>query len=302
MSYKVTAVIVTYNKVDLLKECLSNLISFKELLSKIIVVNNASTDDTEEYLKKLLIKESVLDVQTEAKNLGGAAGFNVGIKKAMENNPDSVWVMDDDTIPTIDTLKKLIEAKDWLEKRKQSWGLLASNVRWIDGNAANMNIPLSFRDWNRSLNPFLVSIEHSSFVSMFINASTIKKVGFPIKEFFIWGDDLEYSNRISALLPCYCVTNSFVTHKMGANQKADIFKDSPDRVSRYFYDVRNNFYICRKRSKKNAFNYAVGVLLKCVRVLFSGKGSFPKFNILIKGFFAGLFFNPKVEKYQDNKR
>lgn len=299
MKYSVVAVVVTYNKLNMLKECLSNLLACGDLLSGILVINNASTDRTAEYLQSLAQKETSIIFQTEEANLGGAAGFNKGIKRAMLEKPDAIWVMDDDTIPNVESLESLLKAKEWLHRNNSPWGILASNVRWIDGSPANMNVPLVLRDWNKSLNPNLVQIEHSSFVSMFINASAVKRVGYPISEFFIWGDDLEYSNRISGILPCFCVVNSFVIHKMNANKKADIFSDSPERISRYFYDVRNNFYICKKHGMKKTINYAVGVLIKSFLLLFSGRGAITKFWIVLKGFFAGIIFNPQIEEYSE---
>lgn len=299
MSYKVVAVVVTFNKVELLKECVSGLLDCREMLSKIVVVNNASTDSTEKYLKDLSKKESLIDIQTENENLGGAAGFNIGLKLAMSGNPDAVWVMDNDTIPNKETLNSLLKSKDWLLENNSSWGLLASNVRWIDGSAANMNVPLAKRNWNTSKNKNLVQIEHSSFVSMFINSKAIKEMGYPISDFFIWGDDLEYSRRISMVIPSYCVTDSIVVHKMASNQKTDVFNDSADRIPRYFYDVRNNFYIQKNNGIKNALKYAVKTFIKMFKVLFKGKKyKWQRFYVIFRGFFAGMIFNPTVEKYK----
>lgn len=299
MDFKVVAVVVTFNKLNLLKECLSHLLDCKDFLSKIVVINNASTDYTEKYLENLSAEESLIMVQNEKVNLGGAAGFNLGLKLAMSENPDAVWAMDNDTIPTQETLKSLLRAKDWLLANNSSWGLLASNVRWTDGSVANMNVPLALRNWNRSKNNNLVQIEHSSFVSMFINATAIKKLGYPISDFFIWGDDLEYSRRISMVIPSYCVTDSIVVHKMASNQKTDVFNDSADRISRYFYDVRNNFYIQKNNGIENALKYAIKTFIKMFKVLFKGKKyKWRRFYAIFRGFFAGIVFNPTVEKYK----
>jgi len=48
---KIDAVVVTFNRLDKLKECLEALSTFD--LNNIFVINNASTDGTKEYLKKL---------------------------------------------------------------------------------------------------------------------------------------------------------------------------------------------------------------------------------------------------------
>ena len=78
----------------------------------------------------------------------------------------------------------------------------------------------------------------ASFVSLFIKASVIKQLGLPIKEFFIWTDDWEYTRRISRKYNCYLVNKSVVTHKSKSNMGADIINDSEDRLDRYKYIYR----------------------------------------------------------------
>ena len=298
ISSKCVAVVVTYNKLDLLKECLHQLIDCKSFLYKIVVINNASTDATASYLRGLSQNfPTLLDIVNEESNLGGAAGFNHGIKRAMELGADSVWVMDNDCIVSEQTIRPLMKARKQLESDKVEWGVLASNVRWIDGSAALMNIPKLSKFWNENRYSNLIKLEHSSFVSMFINAQVIKEVGYPIADFFIWGDDAEYSKRIADRYPSYCVTDSLVTHKMGSNQRVDILTDSKDRLPRYFYDVRNNFYISRKSGFKETLRFLYGFAKKITDVLFRGTNKIKKLGILIHGFFAGMFFSPVVERY-----
>ncbi|MDM7524971.1 glycosyltransferase [Lacticaseibacillus rhamnosus] len=294
------AVVVTYNKLKLLKECLANLLACKSYLYKIVIVNNASTDGTNLYLTELASKNSLVDVVNEETNLGGASGFNHGIKRAMALKASTIWVMDDDCMVKQRTISSLFDAKNFLVSQGITWGVLASNIRWTDGSAALMNIPKVKRIWNDSPASNLVGIEHSSFVSMFINALTVKKVGYPISDFFIWGDDAEYSMRIARTFPSYCVTDSFATHKMVNNRTADILTDSEDRLSRYFYDIRNNLYISKKTGFKEVLKSIYGLTKKIFLVLFFGGNRLKKIGIMLKGFFAGVFFHPKIEKYHES--
>ena len=79
----VLAVVVTYNRKQLLLECIEALQKLEETKCDILIVNNASTDDTEETVKAMA-SDTLLYVNTGA-NLGGAGGFNYGIKYAVEN-------------------------------------------------------------------------------------------------------------------------------------------------------------------------------------------------------------------------
>jgi len=294
---KNVAVLVTYNKIELLKECLNGVMKSSNLLDTIVIVNNNSTDGTFEYLTNFSKKNSKILVLNETKNRGGAAGFNLGIKQAMRMDADTIWIMDDDTVPDDSTLEKLLDAKERLKGEFDEWGILASNVRWIDGSAALMNIPKVDKVWNESMFSRMIAIKHSSFVSMLINATAVKELGYPISDFFIWGDDVEFSERVSARFPSFCVTDSRVVHKMTRNQRVDILSDDEKRIPRYYYDVRNKMYIVRQQEVKQRIKYYIHFVHILLVVLFAGRGCFKKLGVLMHGFWDGIFFHPKVEKY-----
>ncbi len=105
---KVIAVVVTYNRKELLKECIEALINQDYKNCEILIVDNASTDGTKEFIEKY-IKDSKIIYKNTGSNLGGAGGFNYGIRKACELGCDFVWVMDDDWIVKKDTLTKLLD-------------------------------------------------------------------------------------------------------------------------------------------------------------------------------------------------
>jgi GT2 family glycosyltransferase len=93
MSGRVCAVVVTYNRRDLLRECLVSLQAQTHVPDTILVVNNASTDGTAQMLSAEFAQ---LEVLTLAENVGGAGGFHAGMKWAYEQGYDWLWLMDDD--------------------------------------------------------------------------------------------------------------------------------------------------------------------------------------------------------------
>lgn len=291
----ISAVIVTYNKLELLKEAIDAILSQTIIPDSIIIVDNASTDGTKTYIENLQAQNSIIYPIFMTKNLGGAGGFNRGIKQAMAMNSDYIWVMDDDTIPTQTALEEILKAKE--EIGEDNFSFLASNVRWIDGEPCLMNIPRVLKDWNK-LDDY-VELEFSSFVSMFINATSVKKVGYPITDFFIWGDDVEYAKRLRHDNSGYYVPHSVVIHKMAANTRTDIFVDHKDRLPRYFYAERNGFYNDRQDGIKEMFKHIIiRDIWVPLKILFTPtEYKFKKITILLKGFFAGLVFNPKIEQY-----
>lgn len=293
----ISTVVVTYNKLSLLRECLNAILNQTCLPDTIIVVNNNSTDGTKEYLDELSKENSKISPIHLSENIGGAGGFNSGIKQAMALHSDYIWIMDDDTIPSSTALEELVKAKDDL---KGEFSFLASNVRWVDGSPCLMNIPKVLQNWNSIEN--YVELEFSSFVSMFVNAEVVKKVGYPITEFFIWGDDVEYAHRLGKIKPGYYVDKSVVLHKMNENKRTDILKDHESRLPRYYYAVRNGLYQARKNGKKDVVKYVIfSYLWLNLRIIFTkNEHKLKKLSILNKGFFSGLTFNPLIEQYKDD--
>ncbi len=106
---KICTVIVTYNRYELLKECLDSLLN-QTYKTDILIVNNASTDGTDIKIKTdgYLKNENIIYKELD-KNLGGAGGFSFGVKFALDNNYDYVWLMDDDAEPELNTLEGLIK-------------------------------------------------------------------------------------------------------------------------------------------------------------------------------------------------
>jgi GT2 family glycosyltransferase len=207
-------------------------------------------------------------------------------------------MMDNDTIPCKTALEKLMVHMNDPDKNP---GFLSSVVKWIDGRPCLMNIPTVGDFWPEYLSEKLVRLKSASFVSLFIPRNSIDQVGYPIKEFFIWGDDVEFTNRITQKRSGYLVTDSVVIHKMGKNETTDIIKDDPKRINRYFYDFRNSIYIAKKSGGRQLLKIYVRLLTILFKILIKQNDfKMKKINILLKGMIAGIFFNPKIETAQNS--
>lgn len=298
MEYKrdsICAIVVTYNRKNLLEETIRALLQQSVKLNEIIVVNNCSTDGTEDILENFKDYISVINLE---KNIGGAGGYNKGLKYAYEKGHSLFWVMDDDTIVKHDTLERLMCAYDKL--RGEDIGFLCSNVLWTDGTPCLMNIPVVDIPYNQRLSDGLIKVKSATFVSMLFTKEAIKKCGYPIKDFFIWGDDVEFTQRISKKFNNYMVIDSTVIHKMKVNLSADIILDE-NRLERYFYAFRNRFYIGRRNGIRSLLKYLINGLITIFQVIVkSPRFKFKKIIIILKGIFAGLFFYPKIEYPDDN--
>lgn len=289
-SKNVSAIIVTYNKLDLLKECIESVRNQTYQLSHIIIVNNASTDGTLEFLEA---QEDVITINMKT-NLGGAGGFQVGVKSFFDNTTDDLcWIMDDDTIPDKTALYELISAANRLDFK---FGFLSSFVYWKDGTPAAMNKPAIHEKWNDKLSLGIVRIKSASFVSLLTQRQWIKISGLPIGEFFIWGDDIEYTKRITLNEHSYLVPSSMVLHKMGQNNTVNIIVDDYQRVPRYVYSFRNRFYTAKCAGLGTVIHellrniYLIGKIL-----LYSNDHKLLRIKQVIIGQTRGIRFNPKIE-------
>lgn len=295
MDNGVVAVVVTYNRKALLKECVNALLKQTYPLDHIIIIDNHSTDGTGDYIQSYL-KSGLIDYEYMEQNIGGAGGFNQGIKEAAKYTSEYIWLMDDDTIPTSDALKKMMDAAD---KVGFEFGFLASNVLWKDGTPCLMNIPKVHEDWiyqTQYLESNLVRLESASFVSLLVSKKAVRECGLPIKDFFIWGDDVEYTKRISKKFINYFCGDSVVVHKMKFNERTDIYTDSGTRLKRYEYMIRNRGKEIQDKGVYEKLKYLLRGMVLSLSLLIKGSNHrFERAKVVFVGTIKGLTFNPAIE-------
>lgn len=290
---KIDAVVVTFNRLEKLKECVSTLSQFN--LSNIFIINNASTDGTAEYLATAHQEIPNLRVFNLDHNIGGAGGFNVGMKKFIENSTsDYVWIMDDDTIPQNGSMELLNKG---LAENSEA-GFAIGQVYWTDWELAKMNLPILAKE--QPLDSKIRWIKEASFVAIMFPRQAILKAGYPISDFFIWGDDVEYTARmVRQGFKGIQVVDAEIIHKMGANVGINILDENSNqgRIKRYFFNYRNRLYLNRQKGILSVLKSLVGRVLWGLRIILT-KNDFKKLklSVLYKGTVAGLFFNPKIEK------
>ena len=300
-SKKITAVIVTYNRHKLLERCIKAVLGQKNISCDVLIIDNGSTDGTADFIwNEYGGRREVLYINT-GKNTGGTGGFYIGIREAVKRGYEYIWMMDDDVIPQETTLAMLFTADQRLNGR---WGFLSSVAYWIDGNICRMNIQKKtiFRHiGSAAYQEELMPIKMCSFVSLLIKTSVVKEVGLPIREYFIWTDDYEYTGRISRLYPCYVIPGSQVCHSMQKNIKPNLAVDDKKRFGRYWYLYRNDVH-CYRQYGIQGWVYIILKDMHAITnvLLHSKRDKILKIKIIIKGFLAGLKFFPDVEKWESD--
>ena len=296
---KIAAVVVTYNRKELLCECLDAVLAQKKIAPDILIIDNHSTDGTKETVADYMSGNDRIHYFDTGSNLGGAGGFQYGIRKGVELGYDYLWLMDDDCIPRPGALAALLK-----HEPKGPCGFLTSKVLWKDGSICKMNVQRA--ELTKNVSNFskgqVQPVVMASFVSLLLRTDVVRELGLPIKEFFIWTDDWEFTRRISRKYPCYLVTDSVVMHKSKMNIKADISSDTPDRLDRFYYLYRNDVFLYRREGLRG-FLYECGRLsIHCVRVVTKSKGhKLKRLGKIFSGTAAGFRFHPEIEYVKESK-
>ena len=295
---RVTAVVVTYNRCEMLQRCLAHLAA-QTAPCDVLVVDNASTDGTQQWLREYCAAHPGVRVLRMQENTGGAGGFSAGIEESVKAGYDGAWIMDDDCLPQSDALERLLEA-DRLLGGAEHYGLLSSAVLWTDGRECRMNrqkLRKRYYEYLELLQHGLVQIEQATFVSLLIPAATVRKVGLPIREFFIWGDDIEYTRRIAVRhgMPCFMAGASRVVHAMEHNSGSSIAEDGPQRIARYNYAYRNENYLYRMEGIRGFAYYTAKCAKNAPMILLRAKDHrAARLAVIVRQYICGLFFNPKI--------
>jgi len=291
---KICAVVVSYNRKDLLIECLEALLKQTRPIEGIYIIDNESTDGTPEILKdRGYITEMPPDNLKEAwekefevenltdknkvkiyyvrmdKNTGGAGGFYEGVKRGYERGYDWLWLMDDDAEPKFDALEKTFSYM-------QTKGVVViSNLKvskdgspqyihrgWKDICNINNTVVKYITDSDITNKEFL-EIDFSSFVGFMISRDGISKAGFPKKEFFLHCDDLEYSFRVRKYGKILLITKSIIYHKDVAKSNVEykeIYLRKSVRVPFQFFWLRYFVYRNLVYLKKHECGFSVAFL------------------------------------------
>ncbi|WP_320047889.1 glycosyltransferase [uncultured Ilyobacter sp.] len=185
MTKKLAVVVVTFNRLDWLNKNLKSLLNQTKKIDKIYIIDNCSTDETPEFLKRTTFNyKNIVSVSLD-KNYGGAGGFYYGLKKAYEDGNEWICLMDDDCILESDCIEKMFKH---MNNKKNAYIPLELDIE----TRSKILLEVKYDKENNLLN----YLELGPFNAFTVHRDLINKIGFPEKEYFIYGDDDEYSLRI----------------------------------------------------------------------------------------------------------
>lgn len=296
---KIFAVVLTYNRKDLLAQCLKAIYSQTRRCDRVIVIDNASSDGTEQML--LEADYPNLECHVLSRNIGASGGFNAGFRLAYQGGADMVWMMDDDVIAEPDALQRLVEADDLLEDSGMERSFLLSTAYTESGlitNAPSLDVRpnrIRYENWPLTLRHGLAPIRRGTFVSILVPRRTLENYGLPIASMFIWGEDTEYTLRVTEKTPGYLVGNSRVLHLRQENGSIDIKAETNQaRLKYHRHYVRNEVFVARKYYRQRR---ALLTVLHQFRLMgeLAAKGEWDKVRIVLQGVVESGRFKPGSE-------
>jgi rhamnopyranosyl-N-acetylglucosaminyl-diphospho-decaprenol beta-1,3/1,4-galactofuranosyltransferase len=195
---RVVAVVVTFNRLGLLQRLVKALQEVPEL-AEIVVVDNASTDGTGEWLAATAASadEPAVVARTLDFNRGGAGGFHEGLRLAVERGADLVWLMDDDGLPDPDCLETLLaHAGD-----HDFWGPVVVDEDDQDRLVFPIRLPgratvvHRMAEVRAAARDGVIREVVIPFNGVLVTRELVERIGLVREEYFIWGDDHEYRLR-----------------------------------------------------------------------------------------------------------
>lgn len=188
------------------------------LKSKIIVVDNGSADDSDLLLERYLSKEVIL-IKLD-KNYGFGSGCNSGIKCALMNGADFIWLLNNDALPESNCLEMMIQEFSKNECIGLVGAIIKDNTNIIKDHSGSFMNPLTLSVKNTYLSDKINSSEYSWITGacMLLSCKLINSVGFFDEDFFMYWEDADFCQR--ARLAGYVLAvseNAIVYHTAGTS-------------------------------------------------------------------------------------
>ncbi len=295
-AHDVVAVVVTWNRRELLLQSLAAVREQHPAPSAVVVVDNGSTDGTADAVRQRFPE---VDLVVRSDNTGGAGGFAAGMARALDRHaPDALWLMDDDTVPQPGALAELLRAYTTYrgERGGRRPALVASRVVWTDGEEHPMNTPrrrpgAGRRERRAAAAIGCLPVRSASFVSLLCDAAAVRERGLPIADYFLWNDDFEFSTRLLRGRTGLLCPSSLVEHRTATFGAADA-----DPGERFYYEVRNKTWLftrSRGLSPVEKAVYAASTARRWVRTFRSSADRATLRRGLLRGLRDGLRAGPR---------
>jgi GT2 family glycosyltransferase len=295
----VAAIVLNWNAADETIDCVNSLIQSSYANLQIIIVDNASTDDSVKLIRTAFPEIKLLCNQ---KNTGYAGGNNVGINWALNQNADYILILNNDVTVDFSMVSILVET---IEQNEQI-GLISGKVFYKENTARIFTGAGRFIKWrctgvNRGttfgrfyLHNRECAVNYISGVLFLARADVFRKVGLLDEKYFMYFEDLEFSFRVSKKYILFYSPNAISYHKSGGGTKWSNYSEIY-----LYYQTRNRLIVFEDKN----IVYRIYVLFftlfitvaKSITISFTSKSENSiknkRINALWRGLKDGLLYN-----------
>lgn len=249
-------VVVTFNRSHLLSQLLDSIIEMEPKPGHVVVIDNASTDDTTAVVEGYRARIGTeLVYRRLEENTGGSGGFSAGVETAYQLGAEWIWVMDDDVAVIPDGLARMGAWTDRFQViQGRRYDYDGSEFYWQYRIAERMQIPIPFAPSGFDAAGYK-PMNSGCFEGMFIHRDIVQQIGIPDPRFFIYWDDQTYGWLASQVAEPVIV-DEFVLNRTREIQQLDMgirhFNASSDTYR--YYIMRNRGYL--KQYQKAYGNYS----------------------------------------------
>jgi len=289
----VAAIVVTYNRRELLEKCLLALYNQLMPLQKIILVDNCSADGTKDMLmSRGFIEGGLIDYIRLEENTGGAGGFSVGLKRGYELGFDWFWLMDDDALPNPDALHEILLVAKNTQNVYGSVAKSGCKTSWILTLRSGCNKFIMVENLEEV--PALSEVSSLPFLGFLIHRELVEKIGMPDAQFFISCDDVEYCERAKkAGASIFVAGKSRLEHPKALQTKINIFGHTIYYLQlspwKRYYDTRNRIILARRHFGGRFFYQTIpGIIVRMIFALMREKDRWHQAKAFMVGIFDGV--------------
>lgn len=272
---RVAIAIVTFNRSGFLRELLTSAAVMDTAPFRIVVVDNASTDDTQDVIAAAAgdFPDGVLINHRLDTNTGGSGGFSEGTRKALELGADWVWLMDDDVEILPDALEQFAP---WMERFQvihgRRYDFDGTPFYWQAKFNQFLGVPLPYSVNNGFGAEGYAVTNSGTFEGMLIHGDIVRRIGLPDPRFFISWDDAAYA-WLAAQHTQVVYVDAFVLKRKREQKQVNLgVRHLNDGSPLFrFHVIRNRAYVgqyFREYGKLNRIGFGLGTALTLAKEVF----------------------------------
>lgn len=244
----VAAITVTYNRTRTLEKCIDALLNQTRPVDHIIIADNHSCEEEQEKIRKIAAKSHKIKLLFLDENRGGAGGFEAGMREAKKLAPDWYWLMDDDAYPRKDCLETLLDTG----KELPDAGGLCPLIYGIDLKHYQLFHHKKLSRFMMKNSPVVRDADQlkavteedaNAFVGPLFPGKVVDELGIADGSLFIYGDDSEYTRRVSGKHKLYLIRDAVIDHQDAPVLDANM---TPAGWWKEYYCNRNQYFMIRE--------------------------------------------------------